>query len=143
MKAVARTLRITPKKLNLIAQLVRGKNATESVQKLKYAPKKGAKVLSKVLQSAIANAKTNFKQDEKSLFIKEITITKATTYKRWVPASRGRMHPILKRNAHMTITLGVNEDSTKPKSPAPKAEKAETVKAPAKKPAVKAKKATK
>lgn len=140
MKAAARTLRITPKKLNLIAELVREKGAEEAVQKLNYAPKKGAKLLSKVIKSAIANAKTNFKQDPKNLVIKEVLVSKAATYKRWVPASRGRMHPIQKRNSHLSVTLGVKEDAvvaTTEQSTAKSKSKAVKSPAPAKKVATK------
>ncbi|MBU0667576.1 50S ribosomal protein L22 [Patescibacteria group bacterium] len=113
MKAKAQSLRITPKKLNLIADLIRNKDAMEAMKILNIAPKKGANILHKVVGSAIANAKNNFKQDENSLYIKEILVGKAATFKRWLPASRGRMQPILKRNAHVTITLGVKEKAVK------------------------------
>lgn len=113
MKATAQSLRITPKKINLIADLVRNKDAVEAMGILNFAPKKGAKILHKVVGSAIANAKNNFKQDENSLYIKEIVIGKATTFKRWLPASRGRMQPILKRNAHVAVILGVKEKAAK------------------------------
>lgn len=113
MKATAKTLRITPKKLNLIAELVRNKSAVEAMEILNFVPKKGAKILNKVVASAVANAKNNFKQDENSLYIKEIVVSKAPTYKRWLPASRGRTSPILKRNAHVSITIAVREDAPK------------------------------
>lgn len=116
MKAVAKTLRITPKKLNLIAELVRDKNAVEAMDMLQFLPKKGAKMLNKVVSSAVANAKNNFKQDEKSLYIKEIVVSKAPTYKRWLPASRGRTQPILKRNSHVSVTIAVREETPKKKT---------------------------
>lgn len=109
MKATSRTLRITPKKINLIAELIRNKDAVQALEILTLAPKKGAKILHKIVASAVANAKNNFKQDENSLYIKEIVVNKAPTMKRWIPASRGRVHPILKRNAKVTVTIGVKE----------------------------------
>ncbi len=112
MKAVARSLRITSKKINLIANLVRRKNAVEALNILKFTPKKGAKLLYKVVRSAIANAENNFKQERPSLFIKEIVVTEAATMKRSVPISRGRTNPILKRNAHVWVMLGVLDDET-------------------------------
>ncbi len=134
MKAIARSLRISPKKLNLIADLIRNKKAVEAMEILDFAPKKGAQMLSKVVKSAVANAKNNFKQDENSLFIKEIVVNKATTYKRWVPASRGRTQARLKRNAHVSITIGVDEAAAKAKPATKKATKKATPqkKAPAK-----------
>jgi len=110
MKAIGRSLRITSKKINLIADLVRNKNAQEALDILKFTPKKGARILRKIVHSAVANAENNFKQEKGSLFIKEIIVTQASTLKRSVPISRGRMHPILKRMAHATIILGVRED---------------------------------
>mgnify|MGYP001313643949 CR=1 FL=1 len=109
MKATAKSLRITPKKLNLIADLIRNKDAVEAMEILDFLPKKGAKVLNKVVTSAVANAKTNFKQDESSLYIKEVVVSKGTSFKRWIPGSRGRANPRVKRNAHVTVTVAVKE----------------------------------
>ncbi len=111
MKAIARSLRITPKKLNLMAAMVRNKRATEALDILRFTPKKSAKILYKVVKSAIANAENNFKQDKEKLFINEAVVSKAATLKRSVPISRGRMHPILKRCSHLTLTIGVLDES--------------------------------
>lgn len=110
MKAIARSVRLTPKKLNLIAEVVRNRNANEALALLKFMPKKGAKLLAKVIHSAVANAENNFKQSIDTLFIKEIVVTKAPTMKRSVPISRGRMYPILKRSSHVMVTVGVMEE---------------------------------
>ncbi len=134
MKSIARSIRITPKKINLIADLVRRKDVTEAMHILKFTPKKAAKILNKVVKSAVANAENNFKQERPSLFIQEIIVTEAPTMKRSVPVSRGRANPILKRNAHITVFLGVKGDDTA-------ASKAEVKAAEEKKPA-KASKAT-
>ena len=107
MKAISRQLRITPRKINLIARLIRDKNVGEAMSILEFTPKKGAKLLNKVLKSAVANAENNFKQERDSLYVKEIIVGKATTLKRSVPISKGRMHPILKRSAHVIIHVGV------------------------------------
>lgn len=122
MKAIGRSLRITSKKINLIADLVRKKNAQEALDILKFTPKKGARVLRKIVESAIANAVNNFKQDKKTLFVKEIIVTQAATLKRSVPISRGRMHPILKRNAHATVILGVRDEVATTPTSAPAAD---------------------
>ncbi len=110
MKAIGRQLRITSKKINLIADLVRNKNAQEALDILKFTPKKGARILRKIVHSAVANAENNFKQTKSSLYIKEIVVTEGSTLKRSVPISRGRMHPILKRMAHVNVFLGVREE---------------------------------
>lgn len=109
MKANLNTARITPKKINLVSDMVRTKGVVESMDILKFTPKKGARILLKLLKSALSNAENNFKQEKDNLYIKEITVTKGPTLKRSVPISRGRVHPILKRNAHITILLSVKE----------------------------------
>lgn len=114
MKAVVKSVRISPKKLNLIADLIRNKNANEAMEILELLPKKGAKILHKAVKSAMANATNNFKQEAESLMIKEILVSKAPTYKRWIPASRGKAQPILKRNSHLSVTIGVKEPVTDP-----------------------------
>lgn len=115
MKAVVKTIRISPKKLNLVASLVRNKDVQEAMDILKFTPKKGALPLSKAIKSAAANAENNFKQKKETLFIKEIVVNKGPTYKRSVPISRGRVHPILKRNSHLTVTIGVKEQKVQEK----------------------------
>src|SRR5438046_1269566 len=109
MKAKLSAARITPKKANLIAGMVRKKSAAEALTILKYTPKKAAKLIHKLLVSAIANAVSNFKQDEATLIVKEIVVNKGPTLKRGVPVSRGRVYPILKRTANIMITLEVSE----------------------------------
>ncbi len=123
MKAILRQIRIAPKKANLVAELARNHKAVEAVQILKFTPKRGAKILKKVIESAMANAKSNFKQNVNDLFIKEIIVTEGTTYKRSMPVSRGRSHPIMKRTSHITVKLALHEAAT---LPAPKAAKVET-----------------
>jgi len=111
MKASAKQLRITPRKLNLIAKMIRNRDAEEAMDILRFTPKKGAKILYKVLKSAIANAENNFKQERNLLYIKEAVVNKGITLKRSVPISKGRVHPILKRNAHVRITVGIKEET--------------------------------
>ena len=125
MKAIARHLRISPKKANLVAGLVRNMNAVDALAILKFTPKKAAKILYKVIKSAISNASNNFKQKEEDMIIKEIVVTGASTFKRSVPISRGRMHPILKRNSHITVTVGLPEQAKGLDKEGKKAEKKE------------------
>jgi large subunit ribosomal protein L22 len=113
MKAIAKHVRISPKKANLVAGLVRRKNAVEALDILKFTQKKAAKILYKVLHSAIANAENNFKQNKDSLVIKEIVVNEGRTLKRSVPISRGRVHPILKRTSHITVSVGLDEGQKK------------------------------
>jgi|WetSurMetagenome_2_1015567.scaffolds.fasta_scaffold22165_3 large subunit ribosomal protein L22 len=113
MKATASQLRITPRKINLIADLVRNKDVNDALVILHFTPKKGARLLYKIIKSAVANAENNFKQDKDTLYVKEIVVGKAMTLKRSVPISRGRVHPILKRSAHVHVTIGVREGAEK------------------------------
>lgn len=98
---------IAPKKVNLIAKLVRGAKAKEALTTLKFTPKKAAKLLYKAIKSATSNAENNFKQKIEDLYIKEILVSSGPMYKRHMPVSRGRAHPILKRTTHITIEIGV------------------------------------
>lgn len=107
MKAYAKNIRISPKKLRVVGEIVRGMNAEDALQFLKFAPKKWAGVLHKVLASAIANATHNDKQSITDLNVDTLIITKWIVYKRWRPVSRGRMHPILKRTSNVHLELQV------------------------------------
>ena len=126
MKATLKNTRISPKKANLVAGLVRGAMVSDALDQLKFTPKKAADILYKVIASAAANAETNFKQKRDSLYIKEILVTKGPTYKRSVSISRGRMHPRLKRTSHITVLVDVQatpepkaKESTKKETPKP------------------------
>ena len=121
MKASLKNARISPKKMNLVAGLVRGKKTTDALTQLKFTPKKGADILFKVITSAVANATNNFDQKKDNLFIKTILVTKGVTYKRGIPVSRGRYHPILKRNSNIVVEIGLL-DSSAPEKKAKKEE---------------------
>ncbi len=105
MKAILRGIRISPKKANLVAALVRNKKAQDAIDILRFTPKRTSLVLKKLIESAVANAVNNFKQTKETLGIKEIIVTEGPTYKRSMPVSRGRQHPILKRSSHITVKL--------------------------------------
>jgi len=140
MKANAQHLRISPKKLNVIAHLVRGRGAIEASNLLTGVPKKGADMLKKVLDSAIANAKHNDATAPDNLVISQVYVTKASVLRRGVPASRGRVAPIKKRNSHLFIELAEPMATpTKASKPVKKTEpkKTATKKPAAKKPAAK------
>jgi len=107
MKAILRHTRISPKKANLVAGLVRRKSVKEALDILKFTPKKAAPLLLQVIKSAAANAINNLKQKEENLFIDEIIVTEGTTMKRFIPVSRGRAHPIRKKTSHITVKIGV------------------------------------
>jgi len=105
MKAELNGIRISPKKANVVAGLVRGKSVTEALDILKFTPKKGAKLLYKVVQSAAANAENNADKKIETLFVKEIVINKGPVMKRYLPSTRGRALPLQKPTAHIRIEL--------------------------------------
>ena len=131
MIAHLRKIRISPKKANLVAGLIRTKSVKEALAILEFTPKKAAKVLYKVVQSASSNAQNNFKQDLDTLIIKEIIVNEGPTYKRWQSVSRGRAHPILKRTSHITVKVESSPDLATDKKPKSKTVKKE-VEAPTK-----------
>ena len=105
MKASLKGIRISPRKANVVAGLVRGAPVNEALNVLAFIPKKAAKILFKVISSASANAETNLKQSKEKLFVKEIVVNKGMVYKRSVSASRGRVKPRRKPTAHVTVVL--------------------------------------
>jgi large subunit ribosomal protein L22 len=104
-KAVAKYLRISPSKVRLVADLVRGKAVGEALTILRFTPKKGARLVNKALRSAVANAENSRTMDIDSLYIKTITVDAGPTLKRWRPRAMGRANRILKRTAHVTVVL--------------------------------------
>lgn len=122
MKALLKNTRISPKKANLVAGIVRGSMVEDALNQLRFTPKKAAKLLYKAIDSAASNAENNLKQNRANLYIKEIIVTKGPTYKRGVPVSRGRQHPIMKRTAQIRVTVDIKSGATVKK--AAKAKKA-------------------
>jgi large subunit ribosomal protein L22 len=107
MKAYGKNIRISPKKLRVVAEIVRWQKASEALNFLKFAPKKWALILYKVLYSAVKNAENNDNQKLSDLYVGTLIINKGIVYKRWNPVSRWRMHPILKRTSNITLGLQV------------------------------------
>ncbi|MDY4474275.1 50S ribosomal protein L22 [Mitsuokella sp.] len=104
-KAVAKYVRIAPRKVRVVMDLVRGKNVAEAFAILKFTPKAGAEVVEKVLRSAVANAENNFDMDVEKLFVKTAFVDQGPTLKRIHPRSRGQAFKILKRTSHVTIVV--------------------------------------
>lgn len=106
MKAVLRRARISLKKANLVAGLVRKKPAQKALDILKFTPKKAAHLLYKVVHSAVSNAEKNFHQDRSTLYVTEIVIGKGMTLKRFKPTARGRAYSLNKETCHITVRVG-------------------------------------
>ena len=104
-KAVARMLRVSPQKLNLVAQLIRGKKVASALADLEFSRKRIAKEVRKCLESAIANAENNHDLDVDDLVVAEAHVGKALVIKRFSPRGRGRMGRIFKPFANLTIVV--------------------------------------
>ena len=107
VKATAKYIRIAPRKVRIVMNLVRGKSVADALAILKFTPKVGADAVEKVLRSAIANAENNFDMDADRLFISSAFVDRGPTLKRIHPRSRGQAFKILKHTSH--ITVAVNE----------------------------------
>lgn len=104
-KAIARMLRVSPQKLNLVAQLIRGKKVATALADLEFSRKRIAKEVRKCLESAIANAENNHDLDVDDLVVAEAHVGKALVMKRSTPRGRGRMARIFKPFANLTIVV--------------------------------------
>lgn len=98
--------RISPQKCRLVADLVRGKPVGQALATLRFTPKKGADLILKVLESAIANAENNLSADIDELKVETITVDVAPVLKRFHARAKGRGDRIWKRNSHITVTVG-------------------------------------
>lgn len=105
VQAKLRYARISAQKGRLVADMVRGKDVAAALTILQFTPKKGADIIKKVLESAIANAEHNHGADIDSLKIHRIFVDEAPTFKRWRPRAKGRANRILKRNSHITVEV--------------------------------------
>ena len=104
-KATVRMLRVSPQKLNLLAQLIRGKKVATALADLEFSRKRIAKDVRKCLQSAIANAENNHDLDIDDLVVAQAHVGKGLVIKRFVPRGRGRSGKILKPFSHLTIVV--------------------------------------
>jgi large subunit ribosomal protein L22 len=103
--ARAKYLKGSAQKARLVADLVRGMNAQEAIDKLRFVQKSASRLIQKAIESAMANASNNFEMDKKSLVIKEIYVDEAPTFRRGRAGSRGRYQKLLKRNCHIIVGL--------------------------------------
>ena len=117
IKAKLNYLRISPRKVRLITDLIKGMEVEQAENHLKFTPKRVSNFLLKLLQSAAANAQNNFKLDKDVLYIKEITVNEGIPFKRSMPVSRGRAFQVLKRISNINLVLGVKEGAKTEKKP--------------------------
>ncbi|AMO87303.1 large subunit ribosomal protein L22 [Solibacillus kalamii] len=109
-KAIARTVRIAPRKVRLVVDLIRGKQIGEAVAILRHTPKAASPVVEKVLKSAVANAEHNYELDVNNLVVSEIFVDEGPTLKRFRPRAQGRASAINKRTSHITIVVSEKKE---------------------------------
>jgi len=108
--ATHKYLRIAPRKVRLVADLIKGKKVADARAILKYTVKGAAEPLAKTLHSAVSAAKNNFQSEESNLYISKVTVNEGPKLKRYRPRARGRAYPIQKKTSHITVVLDeINE----------------------------------
>lgn len=105
VSAISKDTGISPRKVRLLVDMVRGKTVDEALTILRFAPTPTARVVAKVVKSAAANAENNFQMSPADLKIVKIFADEARTLKRHRPRARGRVSPILKRSSHITVIV--------------------------------------
>ncbi len=138
--AVARNIRVSPRKLNLLAQQIRGKKVDRALNELTFSQKRIAGAVKKALQSAIANAENNHDLDVDDLIVKEASVGKNLVMKRFHPRARGNSGGIEKFFSQITIVVEEKREEKTAEAAAPAKKKTSGKKPAAKKPAAKAKK---
>lgn len=110
-KAVTRLIRISPQKLNLVAQMIRGKKVDQALADLTFSRKRIAGEVKKTLQSAIANAENNHDLDVDALVVSQAYVGKNLVMKRWKPRARGRVGRIMKPFSQLTVVVRQIEET--------------------------------
>ena len=109
VRAVAKDTGVSPRKVRLVVDMIRGKKVEEALTILKFASTPSARVVAKAVKSAAANAESNFEMSPSDLKIVSIFADEARTLKRHRPRARGRVSPILKRSSHITVIVAEQE----------------------------------
>jgi len=108
-KATAKYVRVSPRKMKFVCDMIRGKEIEEATNILKFSPQKGARELRKVMASASANAENNFGMDKDKLYVAKVYANQGPTLKRWRPRAQGRAFQILKRTSHINVVVKEKE----------------------------------
>ena len=108
-KAHLKYARISPRKVKIVLDLIRGKDVAQAMAILKNTPKSASEYLTKLLRSAVANAENNFNMDASKLYVSECFVCPGPILKRIMPRAQGRAYRILKRTSHITIVLKEEE----------------------------------
>ncbi len=108
-RAIARYIRISSRKVNIVLDLIRGKKVGEAFAIIKHTPKAASEILEKLLKSAVANAENNYNMDVDKLYVSEAYANQGPTLKRFRPRAQGRGVKILKRTSHITLAVKEKE----------------------------------
>ena len=108
-KAILRNARIAPRKLQIVLDLIRGKDYEVAMATVKHTPKAASEYLEKLLKSAAANAENNHNMDKNNLYVAECYVCPGPIMKRIMPRAQGRAYRILKRTSHVTVVLKEKE----------------------------------
>lgn len=109
-KAVAKQVRVAPRKARLVIDLIRGKEVGEAFAILRNTPKAASPIVEKVLKSAIANAEHNYEMEPENLFVESVFVDEGTTLKRFRPRAMGRAGRINKRTSHITVIVSEKKE---------------------------------
>ncbi|WP_082235767.1 MULTISPECIES: 50S ribosomal protein L22 [Halobacillus] len=109
-KAVAKTVRIAPRKARLVIDLIRGKNVGDAIATLRLTQRGASPIIEKVLKSAIANAEHNYEMDTDNLYVSEAYVNEGVTLKRFRPRAMGRASQINKRTSHITVVVSEKKE---------------------------------
>jgi large subunit ribosomal protein L22 len=104
-RAITKFIRLSPRKVRLVVDQIRGKGVEEALNILKFTPKRSALVVSKTLRTAVANAESTQSVDVDQLYVKQVKVDEAGMWKRFTPRAQGRATRIRKRLTHITIVL--------------------------------------
>ena len=111
--AKVKFIRMSPRKMRIVADLVRGLTVEKSLAQLKFINKKAAKPIEKLIESAAANAEHNLEIKQDNLYLKTITVDDGPTLDRWMPRAHGRATPIRKRTSHVEVILSEIKEGNK------------------------------
>jgi len=104
-RAIGKHIRISPRKVKIVIDLIRGKSVDEALAILMHTPKAASPIVEKILNSAIANAENNLELNREDLFVAEVYANAGPTLKRYRAGSRGSANPFLKRTSHISVVL--------------------------------------
>lgn len=129
MKAFLKNYHQSPRKVRLVATLIKGKKVAEAMTELDFLAKRASLPLKQLIASAVANAQNNFNLDKNDLYIKELRIDKGIVVRRMMPGAHGRGYPLKRRSSHVAVLLDIKgEDKVKGKGKKAKVEEAKVEK---------------